>query len=53
MVLNEGTKPFCRVQEAIDRLGAWLVKCAHKVEGPLGTGIVGQSRPWVQGTELV
>ena len=29
LVLNEGTKPFFRVQETIDRLGAWLVKCAH------------------------
>ena len=39
---------FCRMQETINQLGAWLVKCEYRVEG---TGVVGQSRPWVQGTE--
>ena len=42
---------FCRVRETINRLGAWLVKCGYPVEGTPGAGVVGQSRPWVQGTE--
>ena len=44
-------KTVCRVQETINRLGVWLVKCEYRVEGTPGTGVVGQSRPWVQGTE--
>ena len=42
---------FCRVQETINRLGAWLVKSEYRVEGTLGARVVRQSRPWVQGTE--
>ena len=42
---------FCRVQKMINRLGAWLVKGEYRVEGTPGTGVVGHSRPWVQGTE--
>ena len=44
---------FCRVQETINRLGAWLVKCEYRGECTPGTGVVGQNRPWVQGTGIV
>ena len=36
---------FCRVQESMDRLGAWLLKGEYRLEGTQGTGQVGQSRP--------
>ena len=42
---------FCRVQETMNQLGAWLVKDQYRVVGTPGAGVFGQRRPWVQGTE--
>ena len=44
---------FCRVQESMDRLVACLLKGEYQLEGTPGTGLVGQSRPRVQGTGIV
>ena len=37
----------------MDRLGAWLSKGEYCLEGTPGTGLVGQSRPRVQGPGIV
>ena len=50
---KKARNPFGGVQESMDRLGAWLLKGEYRLEGTPGTGLVGQSRPMVQGTGIV